>query len=161
MPKVKQTIEILAKEDLGTYDMLWCFSMIDHRLKIGVITQNKKKVLSPKEIIGINQKGKIVYLCILAPKGLNALQVRVALNKSRIRGLHPLILQWLASHGLSIYADNKLSLAGAKVWKTLYDSGAAISSSDSHIWSSSKTTIRLPPRGPRRYFTGIHYSERN
>lgn len=160
MPRVKDNITIFSKEDLGTYDMLWCFSMIEHKLKIGIITQNKKKILSPREIIGVTGKGKVAYLCILAPKGLNALQVKVALNKSRIKGLHPHILRWLSSHGLSIYADNKLSPAGAKVWKALHASGEAVTSSDSLIWSSQRTTIRLPPKGDRRYFTGIHYSER-
>jgi hypothetical protein len=160
MPKVKNSIHIFSKEDLGTYDMLWCFSTIEHKLKIGIITNNTRKILSPREIIGVNQKGKVKYLCILAPKGLNALQVKVALNKSRIRGLHPLILHWLASHGLSIYADDKLSPAGARVWKTLYDSGEAVTSSDSHIWSSQRTTIRIPSKGTRQYFTGVPYSER-
>ena len=160
MPKVKDTISILTKEDLGVYDMLWCFSTLNHKVKVGIITQNKRKILTPKEIIGVSQRGKVVYLCILAPKGLNALQVKVALNKSRVRGLHPFILKWLATHGLSIFADSHLSPAGAKVWKNLYDSGEAVTSSDSHIWSSSRTTIRLPGKGTRQYFTGVPYSER-
>ena len=109
MPKIKDTVSILEKGDLGVYDMLWCFSTIDHKIKIGVITRNKKKILTPKEIIGVSPRGKVVYLCILAPKGLNALQVKIALNKSRVRGLHPFILKWLASHGLSIFADSLLS----------------------------------------------------
>ena len=161
MPRVKDTVIVLSKEDLGSYAMLWCFSLIEHKIKLGIITANKKKILTPKEIIGISQKGKIVYICILAPKGLNALQVKVALNKSRIKGLHGFILRWLSEHGISIYADNKLSPAGAKVWKNLYDSGEAVTSSDSHIWSSQRTTIRLPAKGTRQYFTGIPYSERD
>jgi hypothetical protein len=155
MPVIKKNLSILKTEELGEHRILWLISMIDTELRIGAVSRNKKAVLCPLEIVGINKHGKILYVCILKKAGLNAVRVKVALNRSKVKNLHRFIILWLAEAGLTVFCDRQLSPAGAAVWKKLLADKIAITSSDECIWQSERVTIRVPGKPTRQFFIGV------
>lgn len=161
MPVISKHLAILKEPDLGQHRILWMLSMVDTRLRIGVVSENRKSLLTPLEIVGVNKKNNILYVCILKKAGLNAVRIKVALNKSKVRGLHRFVILWLVDHGLTVFCDRKLTPAGATVWKQLLADNLAVTSSDERIWNSEKVTVRVPGNPIRSYFTGIPYGQPN
>jgi hypothetical protein len=159
MPIISKHLSILKEEDLGQHRILWMFTMIDTRLMLGVVSDNKRSVLCPLEIVGINKNGKILYVCILKKAGLNSVRVKVALNKSKVKSLHRFVILWLVENGLTVYCDRKLTPAGASVWKKLLSEKIAVASSDERIWHSERVTVRVPGNNQRYYFIGVPYGQ--
>lgn len=159
MPIISKHLSIIKEADLGSHQILWILTMAKTRLRIGIVTTNKRSVLCPLEIVGLNKRDKILYICILKKAGLNAVRVKVALNNSKERALHRFIILWLAQNGLTVFCDRKLTPAGASVWKKLLHEKIAVSSSDERIWHSERVTVRVPGQPPRHYFTGVPHGK--
>lgn len=159
MPIICPLLGVLKEEDLGEHRILWMLSMIETGLRIGIVTQNKRSVLLPLEIVGVNKRGKILYVCILKKAGLDSVRVKVALNKSKVRALHRYIILWLVENGITVFCDRKLTPAGASVWKKLLKEGLAVASSCERIWSSERVTVRVPGKQIRYYFIGVPYGD--
>lgn len=156
MPTIDKSLGIQVDETrLNNIPYLWVMTMVERRLKIGVITTNTRSILLPLEIIGVTQRGKIAYICILKRAGYQSVRIKVALNKSRIKGLHRYIILWLVQQGITVFCDRALSPAGAIVWRKLLQEGIAVASSDENIWSNKSITIRVPNNKPLTFTYGV------